>query len=187
MNCIRGTLLLTAYCNLLYPCIRRNFLHPFRGSHGVFLSDVVRVRHINAFDHLSPWRGGLCLSNIVSRSDVCTFVSMSALFKIVSSDTSWDSFLRRASWIHGSLIDKYRLSPDPVPVHASRVALLSEVVLTSAPVPICSKIWEVCFDVITGLDPSINSGGYPLSHARTRHDDAIPGKRLTMPWNSASL
>ena len=60
---------------------------------------------------------------------------MSAIFVVVSSGTTWNSFLRRTSWIHGSLIDKYRLSPDPVPVHASRVALLSEVVLTSAPVP----------------------------------------------------
>ena len=101
---------------------------------------MVRVRHTNAFDRSSPRRGVICLSNNVSRSDVCISVSMSALFKIVSADTSWDSFLRRASWIHGSLIDRYRLSPELVPVHASRVALLSEVVLTSAPVPICSKI-----------------------------------------------
>ena len=121
---------------------------------------------------------------------------MSAIFVVVSSDTSWDSFLRRGSWIHGSLIDKYRLFHIRFPVHVSRVALLSEVVLTSAPVPICSKNCDVCFDVITALDdPPINSGGATRSHhclihgsaTRTRHDDAISGKRLAMPCDYASL
>ena len=39
---------------LLYHCIRRNLLHPLRGSHGAFLSDLVRVRHNNAFLALLP-------------------------------------------------------------------------------------------------------------------------------------
>ena len=34
---------------LLCHCIRRNLLHPLRGSHGVFLPDLFRVRHDNAF------------------------------------------------------------------------------------------------------------------------------------------
>ena len=72
------------------------------------------------------------------------------------------------------------------PAHVSHVALLSEVALASAPVPICSsKIWEVCFDVNTVLDdPPMNSGGAtrslhfspPGGATRTRHNDAISGK-----------
>ena len=34
---------------LLCHCTRRNLLHPLRGSHGVFLSDLVIVRRDNAF------------------------------------------------------------------------------------------------------------------------------------------
>ena len=101
---------------------------------------MIRVRHTNASDRSSLQLGGTCLCNNVSRSDVYTSVSMSAFFVVVSSDTSWDSFSRRGTWIQGSLIDKYRLFHVMFSVHVSRVALLSEVVLTSAPVPICSKI-----------------------------------------------
>ena len=157
---------------------------------------MVRVRHTNAFDRPSPRRGGICLCNNVSRSTCVLSVSMSAIFVVVSSDTSWDSFLRRGSWIHSSLIDRYRLFQIWFLVHVSLEALLSEVVFTSAPVPICSKIWEVCFDVITALDdPPTNSGGATRSHhclihggaTRTCHDDATCGKRVTMPCDSASL
>ena len=95
------------------------------------------------------------------------------------------------------------------PSHVSHIALFPEVVLASAPVPICSKIWEVCFDVNTVLDdPPINSGGAARSRhcsflggatrtrsdtatcvlrsdaTRTRHDDAISSKRLTVPCDS---
>ena len=75
----------------------------------------------------------------------------------------------------------------------SHIALLPEVALASAPAPMCSKIWEVCFDVNTVLDdPPINYGGATRSRhcsllggaARTRHDDAISGKRLTVPCDS---
>ena len=100
-------------CNHLYQCVLRNLLHPLRslrgvtlsdlrGSHCVFLSVTVSVRHTNAFDRSSHRRGGICLCSHVNRSDECTFVSMSAVFVVVSSDTSWDSFFRRGSWIHGS-------------------------------------------------------------------------------------
>ena len=83
-----------------------------------------------------------------------------------------------------------------VSICLSHIALLPEVALASAPVPICSKIWEVCFDVNTVLDdPPINSGGATRSRhcsllggaTRTRHDDAISGKRLTMPCDSDFL
>ena len=98
------------------------------------------------------------------------------------------------------------------PSHVSHNALLPEVVLASAPVPICSKIWEVCFDVNTVLDDSpINSGGatrsrqcsllggatrtrsdaatcvLPSDATCTRHDDAISSKRLTVPCDSDFL
>ena len=98
------------------------------------------------------------------------------------------------------------------PPHVSHVALLSKVTLASAPVPICSKIWEVRFDVNTVLDdPPINSGGatgsrhcsllggatrtrsdaatcvLPSDVTCTRHDDAISGKRPTVPCDSDFL
>ena len=98
------------------------------------------------------------------------------------------------------------------PSHVSHIALLSEVALASAPVPICSKIWEACFAVNTVLDdPPINSGGATRSRhcsllggathtrsdaapcvllsdaTRTRHDDAISSKRLTVPCDSDFL
>ena len=50
---------------LLCHCIHRNLLHPLRGSHGVFLSGP------------SPRRCCICLSHIVSDSDVCASVSVS--------------------------------------------------------------------------------------------------------------
>ena len=96
--------------------------------------------------------------------------------------------------------------------HVTPIALLPEVVLASAPDPICSKIWEVCFDVNTILDDSpINSGGatrsrhcsllggatrtrsdaatcvLPSDATRTRHDDAFSSKRLTVPCDSDSV
>ena len=97
-------------------------------------------------------------------------------------------------------------------LHVSHIALLPEVVFASAPVPICSTIWEVCFNVNTVLDdPPINPNGATrfrqcsllggatrtrsdavtcvlLSDAtRTRHDDAISGERLTVPRDSDFL
>ena len=62
---------------LLFHCIRRNLLHPLRGSHGVFLSDLFRMRHDNAFLCPSPRRCCTCLSHIVSDSDVYASVSVS--------------------------------------------------------------------------------------------------------------
>ena len=64
------------------------------------------------------------------------------------------------------------------PSHVSHIALLPEVVLASAPVPICSKIWEICFDVNTVLDdPPINFGGA----TRSRHCSFLGGATLTQP------
>ena len=64
-----------------FHCTRRNLLHPLRGSHGVFLSDLFRVRHDSAFLYPSPRRCCTCLSHIVSDSDVYAF---GVLFKILS-------------------------------------------------------------------------------------------------------
>ena len=58
------------------------------------------------------------------------------------------------------------------------IALLPGVVLASAPVPICSKIWEICFDFNTVLDdPPINFGGA----TRSRHCSFLGGATLTQP------
>ena len=59
------SLLLSLHSLQFYPSLR--------GSHGVFLSDLFRVKHDNAF--LCPCC--TCLSHIVSDSDVCTSVSVS--------------------------------------------------------------------------------------------------------------
>ena len=97
------------------------------------------------------------------------------MFKIVSSVFSWVSFLRRASWIDPSVVRSCHT------LDLLQFECLSYCTVAFAPVPIYSKIWEVCFDVNTVLDDlPINSGGA----TRSRHDDAISGKRLTVPCDS---
>ena len=178
-----------------FHCIRRNLLHPLRGSHGVFLSDLVRVRHDNAFFSCpSPRRCCICLSHIVSDSDVCASVSVSCSRSCLLTSTGFrscgvppESILLSSGFATLSIC---------FPSHVSHIALFPEVSLASAPVPVCSKIWDVCFDVNTVLDdPPINSGGathsrhcsLPGGATRTRHDDAISDKRLTMPCGSDFL
>ena len=121
-------------------------------------------------------------SSQLSRMRFC----LGVLFKILSYHLNWVSFL--SSGFATFLIC--------FPSHVSRVALLPEVALACAPVPMCSKIWEVCFDVNTILDDSpINSGGATCSHhcsllggaTSTRHEDAISGKRLIVPFDSDFL
>ena len=67
------------------------------------------------------------------------------------------------------------------PAHVSHIALLPEVVYASAPVPICFKIREVCFDVNTtrSRHRSLSCGA-----TRTFRNDAISGKRLTVLCDS---
>ena len=86
LNRLRGILLPASFVHLFFTipsvrfsflCIRRNLLHPLRGSHGVFFSDLVGVRHDNAFSCPSHRRCGTCLSHIVSDSDVCDSVAVS--------------------------------------------------------------------------------------------------------------
>ena len=47
-------------------------------------------------------------------------------------------FFRNDSCIHNSLIERCRTFPDPVLVHIPRVALLSDAMVTSDCIPICS-------------------------------------------------
>ena len=173
-----------------FHCIRRNLLHPLRGSHGAFLSDLVRVRHDNAFS----WCCCMCLSHIVSDSDVDACVSVSCSRSCLLTSAGF----RSCGVLPGSILRSSGLVTFSIcfPAHVSHIALLPEVALASAPVPICSKIWEVCFDVNTVLDdPPINSGGATRSRhcsflggaTRRRHDDAISGKRLTVPCDSDFL
>ena len=67
------------------------------------------------------------------------------------------------------------------PAHVSHIALLPEVAFASAPVPICSKIREVYFDVNTtrSRHRSLSCGA-----TRTFRNDAISGKRLTVLCDS---
>ena len=140
------------------------------------------MRHDNACSCPSPRHCCTCLSHIVSDSVVYASVSVS-FSRSCPLTFSWVSFLWRASWIDPSVVRSCH-TPICFPAHVPHIARLPEVALASAPVPICSKIWVVCFDVNTVLDdPPINSGGA----TRTRHDDAISGKRLTVPCGSDFL
>ena len=142
---------------------------------------MVRVRHTNAFDRPSPQRCGVCLCNNVKRSDVCTFVSMSAMFVFVSSDTSWDLFLRRGSWIHGSLIDRYHLFQIWFLMHVSRAAVLSEVVLTSAP------LWPLGRKRPSHTSVSVScSRSCPLTSAGFR-SCGVPPRLILRPSSLATL
>ena len=122
---------------------------------------------------------GICLSNDVRRSDVCAFVPMSAQFSNVSTDTNRNSFLRYASCIPNSLIEKCRTFPDPVLVQIPRAALLSDAMVTSACTPICSKTCEVCFGVATVFrDATVKHvTAIPLNSARPR----LPGSFIRCP------
>ena len=168
------------------------------------------MRHDNAFLCPSPRRCCICLIHIVSDSDVCVSASVSCSRSCLLTSTGFRSC--------GVLPESILLLSGSVaflicvPLHVSHSALFPEVVLASAPVPICSKIWEVCFDVNTVLDdPPINSGGttrsrhcslldgatrtrsdaatcvLPSDATRARHDDAISSKRLTVPYDSDFL
>ena len=170
LNCFRGILLPASSVHHFltitisrysFHCTRRNLLHTLRGSHGVFLSDLFRVRHDNAFLCPSPRRGCTCLSHIVSDSDVYASVSVSCSRSCPLTSAGF----RSRGVPPGSILLSSGFATLSIcfPSHDSHIALLPEVALASAPVPICSKIWEVCFDVNTVLDgPPINSGGASL-------------------------
>ena len=96
-------------------------------------------------------------SNDVKRSDVCAFFPMSAQFSNVSTDTNRNSFLQYGCCTHNSLIERCRTFPDPVLVHIPRAALLSDAMVTSDCIPICSKICEVCFDVRHDPDNAVKT------------------------------
>ena len=203
LNCLRGIILPASCVHLFFTittgryffhCIRCNLLHPLRGSHGVFLSDLFRVRQDNAFLCPPPRRCCTCLSHIVSDSDVYASVSVSCSRSCLLTSAGF----RSCGVPPGSILLSSGFATLSIcfPSHVSHIALLPEVALASAPVPICSKIWEVCFDVNTVLDdPPINSGGATRSRhcsllggaTRTRYDDAISGKRLTVPCDSDFL
>ena len=158
----------------------------------------------------SPRRCCICLSHIVSDFDVCASASVSCSRSCPLTSAGFrscgvppESILLSSGFATLSIC---------FPSHVSHIALLPEVVLASAPVPIGSKIWEVCFDVNTVVDDSpINSGGatrsghcslpgsatrtrfdaatcvLPSDATCTRHDDAISSTRLTVPCNSDFL
>ena len=163
-----------------FHCIRRNLLYPLRGSHGASLSDSVRVRHDNAFSCSSPRRCCICDSHIVSDSDVYASVSVSCSRSCpLTSAGTRSCGVPPRSILRSSSLDTFSIC---FPVHVSHIALLPEVAFASAPVPICSKIWEVSFGVNTVLyDPPINSGGA----ARSRHCSLLGGataRATTMPF-----
>ena len=165
---------------LLCHCIRRNLLHPLRGSHGVFLSDLFRVRHDNAFLCPSLRRCCTCLSHTVSDSDVCASVSVSCSRSCLLTSAGF----RSCGMPPGSILLSSSFATLSIcfPSHVSHIALLPEVALASAPVPICSKICEVRFDVHTVLDDSpINSGGATRSRHCSLSLAVLPARATTMP------
>ena len=75
---IRSPLLHHHNWSLLFcHCIHRNLLHPLRGSHGVFLQTCSERDMRTPLFCPSPRRCCICLSHIVSDSDVCASVSVS--------------------------------------------------------------------------------------------------------------
>ena len=151
-----------------------------------------------------------CLNHTVSDSDVCASISVSCSRSCPPTSAGF----RSCGVPPGSILLSSGFATLSICFHShvSHIALLPEVALASAPVPICSKIWEICFDVNTVLDdPPIYPGGttrsrhcsflggatrtrsdaatcvLPSDATRTRHDDAISGKRLTIPCDSDFL
>ena len=125
------------------------------------------MRHDDAFLCPPLRRCCTCLSHIVSSSDVCASVSVSC-----SRSCPLTSGGFRSCGVLGSILLSSGFATLSIcfPSHVSHVAPLPEVALASAPVPICSKIWAVCFDVNTVFDdPPFNSGGA----TRSRHCSAI--------------
>ena len=199
-NCIRGVLLPASFVHLFFTitsgrcsfhCIRRNLL-PSVARTVSFFQTWSKVRHNNnnAFSCLSPQRRGTCLSD----SEVYASVSVSCSKSCpLTSAGSRSCGVPSGSILRSSDLATYSIC---FPAHVSHIALLPKAALASAPVPICSKIWEVCFNVNTVLDdPPLDSGGATSSRhcsllggaTRTHHDDAISGKRLTVPCDSDFL
>ena len=144
------------------------------------------------FSCTSPRRCCTCLSHIVSDSDVYASVSVSCSRPCPLSSAGFRSCgVPPGSILRSSGLDTFSIC---FPAHVSHIALLPEVALASATVLICSRLWEVCFDTVLD-DPPINSGGASRSRhcsilggaTRTHHEDAISGKRLTMPCDSDFL
>ena len=179
LNRIRGIVLPASFVHLLLTitsgryffaiAIRCNLLHP-------------SVAHTVSFFHMTT-------TFLAPLSGVVAPVSCSRSCPLTSAG------FRSCGVPPGSILRSSGLATFSIcfPAHVSHIALVPEVALASVPFPICSKIWEVCFDVNTALDdPPINSGGATRSRhcsllggaTRMRHDEAISGKRLTVPSDS---
>ena len=160
-----------------------------------FLSDLVRMRHDNAFPCPSPQRCFTCLSHIVSDSDVYASISVSCLRSCPLTSAGF-SFLWRASWIDPSVVRFCHISQSAFPrmshiLHCCQRSPSPLLPFQSAP-----RSGRFCFRCQHVLDdPPINSGGATRSRhcsllggaTRTRHDDASSGKRLTVPCDSDFL
>ena len=137
------------------------------------------MRHVNAFLCPSPRLCCICLSHIVSDSDVCAsvsvFCSRSSLLtsaRFHSCDVPPGSILLSSGFATLSIC---------FPSHVSHISLLPEVVLASAPVPICSKIWEVCSDVNTVLDDYPSTPAVLPAPASVHSLAVLPALALTQP------
>ena len=103
------------------------------------------VRHANAVTSPSRRRSGICLTKDSSLSEACAFVPMSAQFKSVSMVPSSNSLFLSASCTHNSLMAKCLTLPEPVREHIPLAAELSDPIVSRPFMPICSRIWLVCF------------------------------------------
>ena len=130
------------------------------------------MRHVNAFLCPSPRRCCICLSHIVSDSDVCASVLVSCSRSCPLTSTGFCSCGVPPESI--LLLSGSAAFLICFPSHVSQSALLPEVVLASAPVPICSRIWEICFDVNTVLDDP------PINFGRSRHCSLLGGATLAL-------
>ena len=153
LNCFRCILLPASSVHLFFTittgrysfhCICRILLHLLRGSHGgPFFQDLVRVRHDNVFFlPFSPALFAPVLSHIVSDSDVYASVSVSSSRSCPLTSAGFRSCWR-ASWIDPSVVRSCHTLDLLSSARLTYLHCCQRSPLASAPVMICSKIWEV--------------------------------------------
>ena len=203
LNRIRGILLPASFVHLFFTitsgrfsfhCIRRNLLHPLRGSHSAFLSDLVRVRHDNAFSCPSPRRCCTCLSHIVSDSDVYASVSVSCSRSCPLTSAGFRSCGVPPGRSFGRQVLPHSRSAFPRMSHTLHCCQRSPSPLLpfrSAPgsgrfASMSTRSLMIQPSTLAVL-PAPATVPFLGGATRTRHDGAISSKRLTVPCDSDFL
>ena len=194
LNRIRGILLPASFVHLFFtitsggyfftiafvaifsiPCVARTV---------PFFQTWSEVRHDNAFSCPSPRRRCTCLCHIASNSVAYASVSVSCSRSCPLTSAGF----RSCGAPPGSILRSSGLATFSIcfPAHVSHIAPLPEVALTSAPIPTCSKIWEVCFDVNAVLDDLPSILAVLPAPATVHYLAVLPARATTMPFHQAS-